>query len=373
MISHELRSPLNSILGWAHMLRTSKFDHSETPRAIEIIERNAKSQAQLIGDLLDISRIITGKLTLNVFPVEPKQIIEAAIDSIRPAADAKYIQLDADLASYVDVISADPDRLQQIVWNLLSNAIKFTPKNGRVGVKLERRESQIQIAVSDSGVGINRKFLPFVFDRFSQANTSSIRKYGGLGLGLSIVRHLVELHGGTVRADSPGEGQGATFTVILPIRAVKGETGEFEPRRALNAEENLSLSDAVNLDGLRVMIVDDEEEARELLETVLTRRGAEVRTCSSAQEALETIEEWRPSVLVSDIGMPDEDGYSLIKKLRVLEEERGGNLPAVALTGYARSEDRMRALAAGFQMHLPKPVDLSELILVVASLAGRKG
>jgi PAS domain S-box-containing protein len=372
MISHEIRSPLNSILGWAQMLRRGKFDQEETERAVEIIERNARSQSQLIEDLLDISRVITGKLTLNVRSVNLTQIIEAALDSIRPAAEAKDIQLQARLEPAGSLVSGDPNRLQQIVWNLLSNAVKFTPRNGGVDVSLESVDSQLQITVRDTGVGINSEFLPFVFDRFSQANTSSERKYGGLGLGLAIVRHLAELHGGAVRADSPGEGQGAKFTVTLPVKAVRYEMSEVE-RATLGAENAGSLADAIMLDGLRVMVVDDEEETRDLLTAMLTRRGAEVTACASAAEALAEIERRRPLVLVSDIGMPDEDGYALIGKLRALGTELGGDIPAVALTAYARSEDRMRALASGFQMHVPKPIEAGELIVVIASLAGRLG
>ena len=292
------------------------------------------------------------------------------MDSIRPAAEAKSIQLQARIDSRDTLVSGDPNRLQQIVWNLLSNAVKFTPRHGRVEVSLERVDSHFQITVSDSGVGISREFLPFVFDRFSQADTSTERRYGGLGLGLAIVRHLVELHGGTARADSPGEGQGATFTVTLPVKALREEMSDLD-RAAPSAEHADSFTDAIKLDGLRVMIVDDEAEARDLLTTMLTRRGAEVKACASAAEALEGIERWRPSLLVSDIGMPGEDGYTLIGKLRALGPERGGGIPAVALTAYARSEDRMRALASGFQVHVPKPIEAGELVVVIASLSGR--
>ena len=268
------------------------------------------------------------------------------------------------------LISGDPNRLQQIVWNLLSNAVKFTPRYGRIAVRVERINSHLQITVNDSGAGISPEFLPYVFDRFSQANTTSERKYGGLGLGLAIVRHLVELHGGTVRADSPGEGQGTTFTVMFPVRAVREEMSEIE-RTDTSAEAGVSLADQIRLDGLRVMIVDDEAETRDLLTIMLAQHGAEVKACASAAEALDAIEQWRPYVLVSDIGMPGEDGYALIRKLRALGPERGGNTPAVALTAYARSEDRLRALAAGFQMHVSKPIETVELIMVIASLAGR--
>jgi PAS domain S-box-containing protein len=372
MVSHEIRSPLNSILGWTQMLRAGKIDQEETARALEVIERNARAQLRIIEDLLDISRVITGKLTLNVREVELAQIIEGALDSVRPAADAKSIQLRARIESRGDVISGDPARLQQVVWNLLSNAVKFTPSHGRVEVSLERIDSHLRITVSDSGAGINPEFLPFVFDRFRQADSANQREYGGLGLGLAIVRHLAELHGGTVGAASPGEWRGATFTVTLPVKAVREEMGDLE-RAALDAGHFGSTAEAIRLDGLRVMVVDDEAEARELLTTMLTLHGAEVIACASAAEALGEIGRRPPSVLVSDIAMPDEDGYALIRKLRALEPERGGNIPAIALTGQAKREDRTRALAAGFQSHVPKPVDAVELIVVIANLTGRLG
>lgn len=370
MISHEIRSPLNSILGWAQILRNGKCDQAETARAIETIERNARAQSKLIEDLMDISRVITGKMILDVRPVEPSQIIEAAVDSIRPAAEAKSIQIKVRIDPKGTLVSGDPSRLQQIVWNLLSNAIKFTPRDGWVELSAERVDSQLRIAVSDSGIGIRPEFLPYVFDRFSQENSTSKRRYGGLGLGLAIVRHLVELHGGTVRADSSGDGQGATFSLTLPIRGVRQDISEFEHIGSI-AGSGPSLGDAIALDGLRILIVDDETETRELLTVMLTRRGAEVRSCASAAEALEAIEEWQPFLLVSDIGMPDQDGYAFIEQVRARELTRGGSIPAIALTAYARSEDRMRALAAGFQMHVPKPVESLELIMVIASLTGR--
>lgn len=341
-------------------------------RAHEIIERNAKAQAQIIEDLLDISRVITGKLTLNVRQVEPAQIIEGALDSVRPAADAKSIQLRARIESRGDVVSGDPARLQQVVWNLLSNAVKFTPSHGRIEVSLERIDSSLQITVSDSGAGIAPEFLPFVFDRFRQADSAGQRKYGGLGLGLAIARHLVELHGGTVGAASPGEGQGAAFTVTLPVKAVREEMSDFE-RAPLGAGYFGPAAEAIRLDGLRVMVDDDEAEARDLLTEMLTLQGAKVIACASAAEALEEIERRRPSVLVSDIAMPEEDGYALITKLRALGPERGWNIPAIALTGHARREDRMRALAAGYQTHVSKPVDAAELIVVIANLTGLLG
>jgi PAS domain S-box-containing protein len=370
MVSHELRAPVNSILGWVQMLRGGKFNQAETQRALDTIERNTKTQVQLIEDLLDISRVITGKLTLSVRPLELAQVVEAALDSIRPAVEAKALQLHVQLAARGSEVLGDPARLQQVVWNLLSNAVKFTPNHGRIEVKVERLDSHLQLTVSDSGVGISPEFLPFVFDRFRQASTGSERQYGGLGLGLAIVRHLVEMHGGAVRAESAGDGQGATFTVILPVRVRSEAEVEFK-RTAPSDEAIAALTDAITLDGLRVMIVDDEAESRELLQTILAHRGAEVKACASVTEAMTTIAQWQPAVLVSDIGMPDEDGYALIRKLRALTEAQGGNIPAVALTGFARSEDRTRALASGFQMHVPKPVEAVELIMVIASLAGR--
>lgn len=370
MISHEIRSPLNAILGWVQMLRTGQFDQATTARALETIERNAKTQTQLIEDLLDMSRIITGKIRLDVRPLELRQIVEAALDSIRPAAEAKAIQLQAHLAAHSSEVSGDPARLQQIAWNLLSNAVKFTPNRGHIELGLERTDTDLRLTVRDSGVGISPEFLPFVFDRFSQANTSSERKYGGLGLGLAIVRHLVELHGGTVHADSPGDGQGATFTVTLPIKARPAEITEFKPAD-VSGESLANLTETIRLDGLRILVVDDEAGSRDLLLTMLKLRGADVKACASAAETLATIAQWPPAILISDIGMPDVDGYALIRKLRTLPAAHGGEIPAVALTGYSRSADRTKALAAGFQMHVSKPVEAAELIAVIASLAGR--
>jgi PAS domain S-box-containing protein len=371
MVSHELRAPLNSILGWTQLLGSGKLDQPESARAVESIERGARAQVQLVGDLLDVSRAITGKLVLSPHAVELRDVVESAIESIRPAADAKHIRVNAHFDSRGGSVFGDPGRLHQIAWNLLSNAMKFTPRSGTIGVAMHRRNQDLQIIVKDSGVGINREFLPYVFDRFSQAKTSSDRKYGGLGLGLAIVKHLVELHGGTVEADSPGEGKGATFIVTLPVYAVHEQAMEVQ-RRSRDAASG-STAPSVRLDGLRIVIVDDDADAREVLVSMLAQAGAEVKACHSARDALQTIERWRPFVLISDIGMPDEDGYSLIRELRARAPERGGDIPAVALTGYARSEDRTRALAAGFQSHVSKPVEAAELIMVVASLAGRTG
>ena len=370
-ISHELRNPLNAILGWAHMLRLGKLTPPNTERAIETIYRNAKSQAQLVADLLDVSRIISGKLRLDVRSVDLISIVNAAIDSIRPSADAKSIRLQTTLDPAAGPISGDGDRLQQIVWNLLTNAVKFTPKGGRIHVKVERVDSHVEIIVSDTGVGISKEFLPYVFDRFRQADASTTRIHGGLGLGLSIVHQLVDLHGGSVSVESEGEGKGATFRISLPFVGVTGDQKEAESVNPLPSEEVVTLEGFPSLEGLKVLVVDDEADTRELIREVLKECGSEVILSRSAAEALEALEKHKPDILISDLGMPDEDGYSLITKIRALPAERGGHIPAAALTAYARAEDRMRVLRSGFQFHLPKPVDSAELVTVVASLAGR--
>ena len=370
-ISHEIRNPLNAILGWAHMLRLGKLTPANTERAIETIYRNAKSQAQLVADLLDVSRIISGKLRLDVRTVNLLSIINAAIDSIRPSVDAKNIRLQAVLDPAAGQISGDADRLQQIVWNLLTNAVKFTPKGGRIQVKLQRIDSHVEIVVSDSGVGISNDFLPYVFDRFRQADASTTRIHGGLGLGLSIVHQLVDLHGGSVSVSSEGEGKGATFTISLPLAGVTSSEKEGEPANPVPTDQVATLEGLPSLAGLKVLVVDDEPDTRELIREVLKECGAEVILSRSAAEALEALEQHKPDILISDLGMPDEDGYSLISKIRELPAERGGHIPAAALTAYARAEDRMRVLRSGFQFHLPKPVDSAELVTVIASLAGR--
>ncbi|HEX5733236.1 MAG TPA: ATP-binding protein [Blastocatellia bacterium] len=373
-VSHELRTPLNAILGWSRMLRTNRFDAETASQALETIERNARAQAQLIEDLLDVSRIITGKLRLDIRPVEPVAVINAAIDAIRPAADAKQVRIETVLDPWAGIVSGDPDRLQQVLWNLLSNAIKFTPKDGSVQIRLERVNSHIEITVSDTGQGIAPEFLPFVFDRFRQADSALTRAHGGLGLGLAIVRHLVEMHGGTVHAESEGEDRGATFTVTLPLRAIVHQEQESPEPQHLEASvmtADMSFNCPPDLRGVRVLVVDDEEDARRLLTAVLEQCDANIRTCASVEEALAEIEEWEPDVLVSDIEMPGEDGYALVRKVRELESERGGWLPAVALTAHARAEDRMRVLSSGYQMHVSKPVEPAELAVVIASLAGR--
>jgi signal transduction histidine kinase/ActR/RegA family two-component response regulator len=371
-VSHELRTPLNAILGWSNILRTSKVDAAKMHRALETIERNARSQAQLIDDLLDISRIITGKIRLNVQTVELLPVIEAAIDTVQPAADAKNIRLQSVLDPAASPVLGDSERLQQIVWNLLTNAIKFTPKQGRVQVGLQRINSHIEIVVADTGQGISAEFLPHVFERFRQADGSITRSFGGLGLGLAIVRQLVELHGGTVHAQSPGEGQGATFTVKLPLLAV-GPTG-IEPERVHpTVGDSVPFDCSFQLDGLRILIVDDDPDMRDLLAYTLEVCGAEVIAVATANAAISALTDSSlpMDILISDIGMPDEDGYSLLRRVRALKPENGGRIPAIALTAYARTQDRTAALLAGFQSHIAKPVEPAELIAVIANLAGR--
>jgi PAS domain S-box-containing protein len=371
-VSHELRTPLNAIMGWAQILTRGQSDGQFLIRAIETIERNARSQAQIINDILDVSRIITGKLRLEVRPVEPASVIQAAVETVRPAAEAKDIRIQMMLDSSAGPISGDPDRLQQVVWNLLSNAIKYAPKGERVQVRLERVESHVEIIVSDTGRGIKPELLPYVFDRFRQDDSSTTRRYGGLGLGLAIVRHLVELHGGTVHAYSEGEGKGSSFTIALPLMLGQIRSSDYE-QACLTQSNGFSIHSLPALDNLRVLIVDDETDARVLLKAMLTPCGAEVIECASAADALAEINRQKPDIIVSDIGMPDEDGYAFIRKVRALTPKAGGKIPAIALTAYARSEDRIRALVAGFQVHVPKPVDLTELAIAVASLVGRTG
>ena len=425
ILSHELRSPLNAILGWAQLLQRSKLSESQIAKATETIERNAKAQTQLIEDLLDISRMIRGKLRLNVRTCNLVPMIESSLETVSLAAQSKEIDLrfsiipsketrnappgilpvvtiapDSDLGLEINhenlesreaefqsnqrskdssensqfLVSGDFERLQQIIWNLLSNAIKFTPAGGQVELQLsvvtgeEKQhitEKYAQIQVIDTGIGISPDFLPYVFDRFRQADSSNTRSYGGLGLGLAIVRHLVELHGGTVHVDSPGKDQGATFTVKLPLLK----------SHLFTVSQPLPLPSSplhfVSLLGVRVVVVDDQTDSREFITTVLEQCQAEVKAVASVQEALQVITEWKPDVLVSDIGMPNEDGYSLIRKLRSRSPEQGGNIPAAALTAYARAEDRMRAIQEGYQLHLPKPIEAAELATVVASLVGR--
>ena len=372
-LSHELRTPLSAILGWSMILRHRRADERELDHGLLTIERNARVQTKLIEDLLDMSRISSGKVRLDIQPIDPQVFVEAAIETVKPAADAKGIRLERALDASAGPIFGDPSRLQQVVWNLLSNAIKFTPKNGSVRVVLDRAASHVEIRVTDTGIGIRPEFIPYVFERFRQADASTTRTYGGLGLGLAIVKNLVELHGGTVGATSDGEGKGATFAVRLPVTAVpraEARTERWLPSAHESVHNDFRLCD---LSGIRVLVVDDEPDARDLIRRVLADCNAEVLTAESAIEALRLVEEERPHVLVSDVGMPDMDGYDLLKRVRSLGENRGGRIPAVALTAFARSEDRTRALRAGFLVHVSKPVEPSELIATIASVVGRTG
>jgi PAS domain S-box-containing protein len=369
-VSHELRTPLNHMLGWLTMLRTGKLQADKTQKAFETIERNVRAQARLIDDLLDVTRIISGKLLIEPSRIEIAKVVEAAAESVRPAAEDKGVNFITKLAPDAGVVSGDPDRLQQAIWNLLSNAVKFTPKGGHVELRLTRVGSHTEITVSDDGQGISAEFLPHVFNRFSQQDASTVRRHGGLGLGLAIVRHLVELHGGSVRVESEGEGRGATFTITLPA-ADADETWPEESARSSSID--VAQAGLPSLDGLRVLLVDDLAEARELIKFALVNMGAQVRTAASAAEGLSALGEWRPDVILSDIAMPGEDGYSFIRKVRKLSEEDGGMIPAAALTAYVGSKEYNKSLAAGYQAYIAKPVEWAELIMIVASLAGRLG
>jgi len=372
-LSHELRTPLTAILGWSQILRARPVPRAELDRGLEVIERNARVQTQLIEDLLDMSRITAGKIRLDIQPVDPVSFVEAALETVRLAAEAKSIELVKQLDPAAGPITGDPHRLQQVVWNLLFNAIKFTGRNGRIEVRLARVEPHVEISVTDTGIGITPTFLPHVFDRFRQANASHTRTATGLGLGLSIVKHLVELHGGTVRATSPGPGGGATFTMSLPLATAAWDTREGEPVHPTRPGTLVPDWRRPDLSGITVLVVDDQADALELIERVLSDCAAEVLTASTAAEAVGLVESERPDVLVSDIGMPDVDGYELLRRVRALGQARGGRLPAIALTALARSEDRTRALHAGFLAHVAKPVESAEIIATVASVVGRTG
>jgi PAS domain S-box-containing protein len=357
VLSHELRTPLNAIFGWARMLHEGQLDPALRARGTEAILRNAKAQLQLVEDLLDVSRIITGAMRLEMRPVDLRTVVDAALETVRPTAGAKDLDVEAVLDPDAVTVMGAPDRLQQVVWNLLVNAVKFTPKGGRIHVRLRRAGSHVELAVSDTGEGITSDVLPHVFERFRQGDSSTTRAHGGLGIGLALVRHLVDLHGGTVRAESPGPGQGATFTVRLPL--------------ALRSVEATAASDvrvATSLDGLRVLIADDDVDGLEFARLVVERAGAEVRACLAASEVRRTLADWPADVLVLDIEMPDEDGLALVRALR----DAGTRTPAIALTGHGAGEDRKRALASGFDLHLSKPVDPGELATAIATLAGRR-
>ncbi|MFL6213564.1 MAG: response regulator [Blastocatellia bacterium] len=368
-VSHELRTPLTSILGWTRLLQLREPDPAALARGLETIERNAKSQAKLIEDILDVSRIISGKLRIEARPVALAPIIEMAIDAVNPAAEAKAIKIDVTLDTNVGEVRGDPTRLQQVVWNLLSNAVKFTPNGGEIHIRLARSGECAHIVVSDNGCGISADFLPFVFDRFSQAERHMTRKHGGLGLGLAIVRHLVEMHGGIIQVESAGEGQGAAFTVDLPLTASVETPRAAASLEAGDLSAKASAESARALEDLRILLVDDDADTLQMLTIALEHAGGEVRACASASEALDALGEWKADLLVSDIGMPNEDGYALIRKVRALEPELGGAMPAIALTAFASAADRSRALSAGFQMHISKPVEPFDLIRVIAELS----
>ena len=367
-LSHEIRTPLNAILGWATMLRSGRLEGHGAEQGLEIIERNARVQAQMIEDLLDMSRIISGKLRLDVQRIDLASVIRAAAETVAPAASAKGIRVQLVLDPLAGPVSGDPNRMQQVFWNLLSNAIKFTPKGGRVQVLLERVNSHLEASVVDTGQGIDPAFLPHVFDRFRQADATTTRPVGGLGLGLAIVKQVVELHGGTIHATSRGMEQGAAFVVMLPLTVIHAEQAQLPLRRHPNADRVSTVDSPVQIAGVRVLVVDDEPDARALLRRLFEECGAIVSTASSAPEALSFLQDQLPDVLISDIGMPSEDGYSLIRRVRALPRESGGRTPAIALTAYAGSEDRVRAVVAGFQHHLAKPIEPVELIVMVASL-----
>jgi PAS domain S-box-containing protein len=363
VLSHELRSPLNPILGWAKLLQSRTLDEQKTKYALATIERNANLQTQLIGDLLDVSRIQQGKLSLNIAPVDLAATITAAMETVRLAAEAKSIQIETALST-IGKVAGDSGRLQQIIWNLLSNAVKFTPEGGRVQIRLERIATQAQITVSDTGQGINSDFLPYVFDHFRQADSATTRKFGGLGLGLAIVRHLTELHGGIVTAQSLGKGQGATFTVRLPL-IKEGAELENEPSSNCSTDELVTSP----LAGLSILVVDDEADTRDYLSFVLEQAGATVMLAASAHEALQVFVQSTPDLLLSDIGMPEMDGYRLIRQVRSLPSEQGGQIPAIALTAYAGEMNQQQAFAAGFQQHLSKPIEPDQLLWTITSLS----
>jgi signal transduction histidine kinase/CheY-like chemotaxis protein len=367
-LSHELRTPLTAMLGWAKVLLLKSDDPATRERGLQAISRNAAAQAKLIEDLLDMSRIISGKVRLDVQPTDLAHVAEMAVDAARPSAEAKQIRLHTVLDPSAGPVSGDPNRLQQVLWNLLSNAIKFTPKGGKVEVVLQRVDSHLELSVSDSGVGIAADFLPSVFDRFRQADSSTTRRHAGLGLGLSIVKQLVELHGGTVAATSPGVDRGATFTVKLPLTALRPRAEQAHPAAASALPPAMP---SVDLSGLRILVVEDDADARELVTHLLRESGAQVDVATSAAEALQAVQRARPDLLLSDIGMPDRDGYELIADIRRLDARQGGTIPAIALTAFARSEDRTRAMLAGYQVHVVKPIEPGELLATVASLVGR--
>jgi signal transduction histidine kinase/ActR/RegA family two-component response regulator len=370
VLSHELRTPLNAIVGYSRLLRGGILSGEKASRGLETLERNAASLTQIVEDVLDISRIVSGKIRLDVQAVELPLVVHNAVATVQPAADAKGVRVQTIIDPHVGPVSGDPDRLQQVAWNLLTNAVKFTPKKGRVQVRVERVNSHIEIAISDTGIGIRPDFLPHVFDRFRQADSGLTRQASGLGLGLSIVRHIVEMHGGSVHASSDGEGKGATFCVRLPVMIVHDSVAH-EPREHPRTEKHTPLRALASLTGIRVLAVDDEQDALGLLRVVLEAAGADVITMSSASEALSRIAEIKPDAIVIDLGMPQMDGFEFIARLRASTDADLVEIPAAALTAFARSEDRTKALESGFEMHLAKPVDPGELVASVATLVRR--
>jgi PAS domain S-box-containing protein len=369
-LSHELRTPLNAVIGWSRMLGSGSLDRDSSKHALEVIERNAWAQKQIIEDILDVSRVITGKLQLNLNPVDLVTLVDAALDAVRPAMEAKEIKIETIIDASLRMISGDADRLQQVIWNLLSNAAKFTPNGGRVEISVSQTTAHVQIQVKDSGPGIDPKFLPHVFERFRQADGSTTRTHGGLGLGLAIVRHLVELHGGTIAVENRENGHGAIFTIQLPL-----PSGELRPETLAHSASVFreAQSEVPSLDGLRILVVDDETDALDLIGVELAQHGAKVTGVGNAADALTALEQSEFDLLISDIGMPKTDGYDLIRQIRNQEEGKNQKIPAVALTAYARVQDRMQAVMAGFSTHIAKPVEVNELVTVVASLAGRLG
>jgi len=369
-VSHELRTPLNAVLGWARLLRLGRLDPATAARAVDTIERSATVQAKLVDEVLDVSRILRGGLRLDLRPVDLAPLVEAAVDAVRPSASARRISVAVLLRPGAGRVSGDPVRLQQVAWNLLSNAVKFSPAGGRIEVRLDRAGEEMELAVKDQGMGIDPAFLPHLFERFRQADSSSTRAYGGLGLGLAMVRHLVEAHGGTVRPESSGRGQGATFTVRLPVIPVQ----KAAPGGALTAGAPAGPEGPwplAHLSRIRVLVVDDDPDSREVVREVLEQAGATVAVAASTREALASIAEEPPDVLLSDLGMPEEDGYQLLRSVRALAKDAGGGVPAAALTAYTQAEDRRAAQDAGFQSYLAKPIDPAELTAAVARLAGR--
>ena len=373
VLSHELRTPLNAVYGWARLLQDHQLDQAATTRAIDAIVRNSQAQVQLIDDLLDVSRIVTGKLRLDVRQVDLTEVINEALDAVTPAAEAKGLRIQKVLDPRAGPVTGDPNRLQQVVWNLLINAVKFTPRGGQIQVSLQRGGSHVEIIVSDTGQGISAEVLPHVFERFQQGDSTSTRPHTGLGVGLALVRHLVELHGGTVEASSAGAGRGATFTVELPVALDRAETDEDRPARARarpTAAEPVATS-GPSLRDVRILVVDNDRDGLDLVAAILINGGAAVRTALSAAEGLATLRAWRPDVLISDIEMPGEDGYTFIRRVRTIDPASLARTPAIALTAYGRIEDRLRTLSAGYSMHIPKPLDPAELVMVVASLVRR--